>query len=64
MENTLLNAHSFKNTVKLIKVLNSAAYGYRNFNNFKNHILLHIKLKLGEQNSLSSQEKRSGFQVT
>ena len=28
-----------------IKVLNRVAYGYRNFNNFKNRILLHFKLR-------------------
>src|SRR5699024_10840458 len=28
-----------------IKVLNRVAYGYRNFHNFKNRILLHFKLR-------------------
>lgn len=28
-----------------IKVLNRVAYGYRNFINFKNRIMLHFKLK-------------------
>jgi len=28
-----------------IKVLNRVAYGYRNFSNFKNRIMLHCKLK-------------------
>ena len=28
-----------------IKVLNRVAFGYRNFNNFKNRILLHFKLR-------------------
>src|SRR5699024_5964190 len=28
-----------------IKILNRIAYGYRNFNNYKNRILLHFKLK-------------------
>ena len=46
-----------------IKVLNRVAYGFRNFNIYKNRILLHFKLKVSEQKSLSSQEKRSGFQV-
>ena len=30
-----------------IKVLNRVAYGYRNFHNFKNHILVHFKLWIG-----------------
>ena len=28
-----------------IKVLNRVAYGYRNFHNFKNRIMLHFRLK-------------------
>lgn len=46
-----------------IKVLNRVAYGYRNFSNYKNRILLHFKLKPVEQRSLSFKEKQSGTQV-
>ena len=28
-----------------IKVLNRVAYGYRNFTNYKNRIMIHFKLK-------------------
>ena len=34
-----------------IKILNRIAYGYRNFNNYKNRILLHFKLKPIIQNN-------------
>ena len=33
-----------------IKILNRIAYGYRNFNNYKNRIILHFKLKPIVQN--------------
>ncbi|MGM8366424.1 transposase, partial [Virgibacillus sp. W0181] len=37
-----------------IKVLNRVAYGYQNFNNFKNRIMLHFKLK-----AIVNQQKES-----
>lgn len=46
-----------------IKVLNRVAYGYRNFSNYKNRILLHFKLKPVERKPLSFKEKQSGIQV-
>ncbi len=45
-----------------IKVLNRVAYGYSNFNNYKNRIMLHFKLKLRVQKRVTS-KKQSGPQV-
>src|SRR5690625_1602470 len=39
-----------------IKVLNRVAYGYRNFDNFKNRILLHFKLR-----EIINKEKQSVY---
>ncbi|MGM8366447.1 transposase, partial [Virgibacillus sp. W0181] len=39
-----------------IKVLNRVAYGYQNFNNFKNRIMLHFKLK-----AIVNQQKESVY---
>lgn len=39
-----------------IKVLNRVAYGYRNFNNFKNRIMLHFKLR-----AIVNRQKESAY---
>ncbi|MGM8366792.1 transposase, partial [Virgibacillus sp. W0181] len=39
-----------------IKVLNRVAYGYQNFNNFKNRIMLHFKLR-----AIVNQQKESVY---
>jgi len=48
IENSLLypyNNGRIEGINNKIKVLNRVVYGYRNFNNFKNRILLHFKLR-------------------
>lgn len=48
IENSLLypyNNGRIEGINNKIKVLNRVAYGYRNFNNFKNRIMLHFKLR-------------------
>ncbi|WP_157967856.1 transposase [Paraliobacillus sp. X-1268] len=41
-----------------IKVINRVAYGYRNFNHYKNQILLHFNLKaIGKGTKQSNQNK-------
>src|SRR5690625_1261147 len=48
IENSLLypyNNGRIEGINNKIKVLNRVAYGYRNFSNFKNRIMLHFKLK-------------------
>ena len=48
IENSLLypyNNGRIEGINNKIKVLNRVAYGYQNFNNFKNRIMLHFKLR-------------------
>ncbi|HLQ74857.1 MAG TPA: transposase [Alloiococcus sp.] len=41
-----------------IKVLNRVAYGYRNFNNYKNRIILHFNLKPSQIRTIDSKQKQ------
>jgi len=45
--------------INKIKVLNRVSYGYRNFNHYKNRIILHFSFKSANQTSQSKNESRT-----
>ena len=46
-----------------IKVLNKVAYGYRNFYNYKNRIILHFKFRSIEPNTIKNDQKETRFEA-